>query len=308
MRPLYPVKFSGPEAVSFKWAERPENKAFYHHLINVCQDFPSVLMAYSADSGAAETAAELSHSIIDSGINVFLPSEPVPICAFSQSIGARQVPIGLYLSAASETGSFTLAALTNHGGPIDEQDVLEAEPKKNDRSGVMGTTEYDRIYLNNLAGFADQFIEDGPGFKDLKIPFPTLEEKMKEIPELKILFERDPDGPEATISPDGQGIIIRQSSGKIITSEVLSEMIAKYLVKERHAAGSIVGPAGKVKPADINGEVVEVDGNLFDMNYQAGFSDLLIGWWQDGVIAHQGSSCFGDGILTALYYLEALRS
>jgi hypothetical protein len=44
------------------------------------------------------------------------------------------------------------------------------------------------------------------------------------------------------------------------------------------------------------------------MSYHAGFSDLLVGWWNDGVLAHQGSSCFGDAILTAIYYLEAHRS
>ena len=75
------------------------------------------------------------------------------------------------------------------------------------------------------------------------------------------------------------------------------------------ASGTIVGPAGKVKgiPEGI-GEILEIEGSCFDMNYHAGFADLLIGWWEDGTIAHQGSGCFGDAYLSAIYLLESWRS
>lgn len=308
MKPLYPAIFKAEESFAFKWAKRPENRSFFHHLMNVCKDFPSVLMSYSAVPGMPEITAEIGKSLIDAGVNVFLPSEASPICAFSQSISARQVPMGLYVSYDRKSELYSMAAITNYGGPINEKDVNENDFEESDRAGVLGTTEYSRIYLNNLTGFADQFIEDGPGFRSISIPFPEIEGKLREIPELSILFKTDLEGPDAIISADGQGIEIRKAGNSALATEEICEKIIHYLVKERRTSGTVVGPAGRVQPAVLDGEVVEVDGNLFDMNYNAGFSDLLVGWWDDGIIAHQGSSCFGDGILTAIYYLEALRS
>jgi hypothetical protein len=306
-RPLYPAIFNADEAHELKWAQRPENESFYRHLLNISNEFPSILMAFSADDGLADIAIELGKSFIDKGINIFLPSEATPICAFSQSIGVRQVPLGLYLSIDKQKEMYSLAALTNHGGPLDEQDIIDKKPEENERHAVLGETEYDRIYLNNLSGFADQFIEDGAGFSEIQIPFAGLEQKLRRQKELGILFTPDKNGPKAIISNDGQGLKI-VDNGKELADNVICDKIIDYLVKERRASGTVVGPAGLVEPADITGEIVEVDGDLYDMNYHAGFSDLLIGWWHGGIIAHQGSSCFGDGILTALYYLEALRS
>lgn len=291
-----------------KWAQRPENQAFYRHMINVCRDFPSLLLAYSAETGMPEIAAEISRSLLDTGINVFLPAEAVPICAFSQSMGARQMPLGLYLSYDRELKLYVMAALTNHGGPIDEKDVIDQKPEILERNGVLGTTDYDRIYLNSLTGFADPFIESGRGLKKLEIPFPQLWEKMQQQPELGILLDSDPAGITAKISTDGQAVSFLAADGSAIEHEKVCQTILEYLVKERMAAGTVAGPAGRVQPAIAEGEIIEVEGSLFDLNYQAAFSDLLIGWWDNGVIAHQGSSCFGDGILTTIYYLEALRS
>ena len=308
MKPLYPALLKSEEAFALKWARRPENQTFFNHLMNVCHDFPSLLMAYSADAGLPEIAAEIARSLLERGINVFLPSEPVPICAFSQSMGARQMPVGFYLSFNKTSGLYQLSGLTNHGGPIDEKDVLDKAPVFSDRQGVLGTTDFDRIYLNSLTGFADRFIEDGPGLRSLKMPFPILEEKMRQLPELAILFEKDPGGYTAEVSADGQGVRINDPSGNPLATEVICSKILKYLVKERMAAGTVAGPAGRVEPFCSAGEIIEIEGDLFDLNYHAAFSDLLVGWWDDGVIAHQGSSCFGDGILTTIYFLEALRS
>ncbi|MFZ5950835.1 MAG: hypothetical protein ACOYXC_09015, partial [Candidatus Rifleibacteriota bacterium] len=198
--------------------------------------------------------------------------------------------------------------LTNHGGPVDEQDVVDKKPLLTSRTGVLGTTDFDSLYLTSLTGLADQFIEDGPGLCSIKIPFLKLGERLRKAPELKILFESDPAGYDAVISPDGQAVSICDARGIQVDEEFVRQTVIDYLVRERMTAGTVVGPAGKVKPAGTDGEVIEVDGNLFDMNYHAAFSDLLIGWWPGGIIAHQGSSCFGDGILTTIYFLEALRS
>ncbi len=308
MKPLYPAIFKAEDAFALKWSQHPENQTFFRHIMNICQDFPSLLLAYSAETGMPEIAAEISRSLLDSGINVFLPSEAVPICAFSQSMGARQMPLGLYLDYDRELQLYVMSALTNHGGPIDEKDVIDKKPEISTRTGVLGTTDYDRIYLNSLTGFADPFIEPGRGLKKLEIPFPQLWEKMQQQSELSILFKPDPDGLTARISPDGQAVSLFAPDGSPIDHEKVCHTILEYLVKERMAAGTVAGPVGRVQPASADGEIIEVEGALFDLNYQAAFSDLLIGWWDNGVIAHQGSSCFGDGILTTIYYLEALRS
>ncbi|GAB4282590.1 MAG: hypothetical protein Kow0029_28240 [Candidatus Rifleibacteriota bacterium] len=308
MRPLYPAIFNADEAFSLKWAERNENRAFFYHLLNVCKDFPSLLMGYSADTGIPELAAELGRTLIERGINVFMPSSPTPLASFSQSVGARQMPIGLYLSYDSRNDFYQLSAITNHGGPIDEQDIKESKIEESERNAVLGTTDYDLIYLNSLKGLADQYIEDGIGFKTLCIPFPELEKKMQETPELAIIFKRDEKGPVARITNDGQGLIVTNSDGTQVSTEEMADLIINYLIRERLASGTIIGPIGRTKPINETIEIQEIDGTLFDMNYHAAFADLLVGWWDGGIIAHQGSSCFGDGILTAIYYLEALRT
>jgi hypothetical protein len=308
MRPLYPAILTADEAVDLKWTKRTENIAFFRHLLKISQDFPSVLMAYAADAGLAQLAGEIGRSLLDLGINVFLPEEATPVCAFSQSISARQVPIGLYLSLNEETGYFNMMALTNHGGPIDENDLSEKEFPRSEKTGVLGTTDYNRVYIKNLAGFADPYIEDGACFKSFSAPFPGIIEELQNRPETAILFASDTDGYEAVVSNDGQGLQLRKPSGQHVSTSEMCEVIVNYLIKERLASGTIVGPAEHSLSAGQQCEVFPVEGSLYDMNYHAGFSDLLIGWWNNGIIAHQGSSCFGDGILTAIYYLEALRS
>lgn len=308
MKPLYPAVFKADEAFALKWAERSENQAFYRHIVNLCYDFPSLFLAWSGETGMPEIAAELSRSLLDKGINVFVPQHAVPLCAFSQAMGTRQMPLGLYLSYDRNLNLYSLAALTNHGGPVDEKDILDFPPKKIERSGVLGTTDYDAAYLNSLAGLADQFIEDGPGLRSLKTPFADLEEKMRLRPELKILFTADPNGLDAIISTDGQGLTLKDRNGVELDAASVCSTIIDYLVNERLAAGTVVGPAGRVKPATEDGEVVAIEGSVYDMNYHAAFADLLIGWWSDGTMAHQGSSCFGDALLSAIYYLEAQRS
>ncbi|HNS09510.1 MAG TPA: hypothetical protein PKN29_07405 [Candidatus Ozemobacteraceae bacterium] len=307
MKPLYPARFRSADVIAQHWAELPENLQFYRHLRNVCHGFPSTVLAYAARPGLAELAAGIAEGLMTCGINVFMPPQAVPVCALSQALGARNLPIGLYLDGDAGLENLTLSALSSHGGPFDEQDVQTAPFGRGSKNGVAGETDLDRSYISNLAGLADQFIENGIGFSSLVIPFPTIEEKLRDNESLKILFQNDPSGPRAEIGPDGQSLQIFDRDGRQIAPEQVARDIAAYLVGERLASGSVLGPAGQVQGFPDSLEYIEVDGVAIDLNHRASFADLLIAWWPDGIISHQGSSCFGDAILSAIYYLEALR-
>lgn len=308
MKPLYPAVFTVEECLSMKWSLRPENIGFRNYIFSVCREFPSLILASSAAPGLSQPLAEIAEGLISAGINVFMPPDPVPLCALSQAVSSRSMQLGLYLDCDENCQNLTLTALAKHGGPPDERDVVEEAAALAGRTGVAGTTEIERYYANNISGLADHFIESGPGFRSIEIPFISLEERLRSMPELQILFESDRDGPQASISADGQALILTDKKGVPIPAEEIASVVVNYLVKERHASGTIVGPAGALKNLTGDIEIMPVEGESFDMNYHAGFSNLLIGWWNNGSIAHQGSSPFGDAILTAIYYLEALRT
>lgn len=309
MKPLYPAVFNENQVRQLAWAKLSENQVFYNHLLNSCNDFPSLILAYSAAEGIPDIAATLAESFLSCGINVFLPGEAAPVCALAQALVSRSLPIGLYLARPAAGEMLTLALLSSHGGPLNEKDILDAEPVRQvSKSGLAGSTELARYYVNNLAGLVDRFIEDGPGFKSIEIPFAGIEKSLRQMPELKIIFESDSSGPTARVSPDGQYLQIIDSNNCNVEISVIAGEITRYLVEERLASGTIIGPSGQVSDFSTSCETLAVEGSSFDMSYHAGFSDLLIGWWDDGVLAHQGSSSFGDAILTAIYYLEAQRS
>jgi hypothetical protein len=309
MKPLYPAIFNIDQTSRLKWAELPENQLFFNHLMNSCKSFPSLILAFSAANGMAALAAHLAEGLLDCGINVFMPGEAAPVCSLSQALSSRNMPLGLYLDCSGESQPLTLSLLASHGGPLDEKDILDSPVGPlQQKSGLAGVTELDRYYANNLAGLADRFIEEGRGFRAIDIPFAGLEKSLREIPELNILFQYDPSGPLARVSPDGQGLQITGSDQRMLPADEIAEDIVRYLVNERLASGTIVGPDDKVSDFSTGCETLGVSGSAFDMSYRAGFTDLLVGWWGDGTMAHQGSSCFGDAILTAVYYLEAQRS
>lgn len=307
MRPLYPAIFKREAVADQKWAEQPENALFYRHIRNICKVFPTLLLAYAARPGLAELAASLTEGFLQCGINVFMPAAASPICSLSQALGARALPIGLYLDGDETLENLSLTALSSHGGPFSEKDIFDGPVLPVEKIGVAGVTELDSYYAKNLAGLADRFIEKGVGFAAFEIPFAVLEARLRETDGLGILFQRDPYGPTARVSPDGQGLIITDKSGKSIAAAEIAATITAYLIKERLASGTVFGPVSEISNIASNGEVISVDGSLFDMNYKACFADLLIGWWHNGIIAHQGSSCFGDAILSAIYFLEARR-
>ena len=310
MKPLYPATFTAADVARQHWAEIPANIQFYRHVRNVCNSFPSVVLARSARPGLESLAADIAAGLIACGINVFMPPQAAPVCALSQAIGARNLPIALYLDADEQVANLTLAALSSHGGPFDQQDILTAPFGRSGKSGVAGETDIERAYVNNLAGLADQFIEDGIGFSELVIPFAGLLERLRENPALKILFQEDSGGPKAIVSPDGQSLIIIEKGGRQLQTTEIASFITSYLVEDRLAAGTILGPTGQVHDfarSFAGLETLEVEDSQTDFLQHASFIDLLIGWWHDGLIAHQGSSCFGDAILTAVYYLESCR-
>lgn len=307
MKPLYPASFTAADVARQHWAEIPANLHFYRHLRNVCQGFPSLVLAWSARPGLENFAAGIAEGLIGCGINVFMPQQATPVCALSQAIGTRNLPIGLYLDADPQLEILTLSALSSHGGPFGEQDVLGSPFGKSGKSGVAGETDVERAYVNNLAGLADQFIEAGEGYSSLEIPFQGLLERLQATESLKILFQHDQAGPKAVISPDGQALQIFDRDGRQIPPADVARDIAAYLVKERLASGTVVGPARSMQGFPASLEIVEVEGSPVDLSHRASFTDLLLGWWPDGLMAHQGSSCFGDAILSAVYYLEARR-
>ncbi len=310
MKPLYPATFKAADVERQHWAEIPANIQFYRHVRNVCNGFPSVVLAWSARPGLESLAAGIAEGLMNSGINVFMPPQAAPICALSQAIGARNLPIALYLDADEQVANLTLAALSSHGGPFDQQDILTAPFGRSGKSGVAGETDIERAYVNNLAGLADQFIENGTGFSELEIPFSALLDRLHENPALKILFQQDPEGPKAIVGHDGQTLTIIEKDGRQMQTTEIASFITSYLVEDRMAAGTLLGPTGQVHDfarSFAGLETIEIDDSLTDFHHRASFIDLLIGWWHNGLIAHQGGSCFGDAILTAVYYLESRR-
>jgi hypothetical protein len=268
-----------------------------------------VILAYSAADGLADFAATLTESLLSLGINVFAPEEASPVCSLAQALTSRSIPHGLYLDRVDNGSMLSLSLLAGHGGPLDEKDILNQPPaEKAAKSGLAGSTELVRYYVNNLAGLVDRYVESGHGFREIHIPFSAVDRRLRELSELGIIFEKDPDGLAAYVSNDGQSLQLVDKNGHNLDTSIIAAEITRYLVEERLASGTIVGPAGQISDFSTGCETLGVEGGAFDMSYRAGFTDLLVGWWGNGVCAHQGSSCFGDAILTAIYYLEAHRS
>lgn len=303
---LQPIYFKVKHANNLKWSTLSENLSLFFHIRNCCESFPSLILAYSSATCMHEVASEVAEGFLSIGINIFLPKEPSPIAALSQSVAARGMPIGLYLDWSEEKQMCSLSALNMHGGPIDKKDVCESSPTKIDKIGVIGQAKLDSHYINRLAELADPFLEPGKGFSNLITPFPNIMELLKKNSKLKHLLERDPSGPIAKISPDGQILTISEQNGKEYEVADLVSKIGIYLSKERMASGSILGPLDLTELSCI-GNFIKSNNGSFDMSYRAGFENLLLGWTETGVIAHQGSSCFGDAFLSALYLIEAWR-
>ena len=304
---LEPILFRLDEANELLWSEKPENREFFFHICNMCKNYPSIFLAYSASAMAMLKAGETAEGFSKLGINVFMPAEPVPLCAFSQAMTVRSAPLGLYLSTDDTRKLLKLTAISSHGGYFDSQDILSEKPQiKKDKTGVIGQTEMLNGYVNNLINLSDKYIEKGDYFAKLDIPFPALQKMLSEKEAPEILLKRNVIGYSAEVSDDGQKLtIFDQNNNKLPTSQIAS-IILKYLLKERFASGTVIGPTPLPDQEITEENYIEVS-TVSDMAFNAGFTDLLLAWWHDGTIAHQGSSCFGDALLTAVYFLEAIR-
>ncbi len=306
MSPIYPIVIPAAQVANSSWATAEEFASIVLHIKNLCSNFPSILMAYSADFEAKVNAVMLAEEIVNWGINVFMPDSPVPLAAISYAITTKAMPIGLYIEGVKNSDSVRLIPISSHGGLFDNQDLKTAFVASSSKKGVIGSTDISSSYIKHLAGFADPYIEKGLSFSSFENPFKELNKAMSQNENLGILFEKDPKGPKAVIGNNGS-LLKLEENGAQISTEQIAKRISKYLKEERYASGTLLVPAGNSNGFGEFGEIAEIEGNDFDLIYSAGFSDLLLSWWPDGLIAMQGSSCFGDGLLAAIYYLESLR-
>jgi hypothetical protein len=306
---LGPICIEAEDAKSLKWSDMPENTLFFRHICKLCSTYPSVFLGYSASKGIKDIAQITAQGFTEIGVNVFMAPYAVPICAFSQAIALRNAPIGLYISKDEKERGFFLTAITSNGGLFDLRDISNEKPNLNfTRTGVIGETNMTDAYIENLAGLADSGIEPGIGFKEIRIPFPHIDALIKTHKSAHILNASDKNGLTATIGDDGQQLTIKDANGAIVSTEEIASKIMTYLQKERFARGTIIGQTPLANQEIDEENYIEVKDSIYSMHFFAASCDLLLGWWPNGVIAHQGSSCFGDGILSAIYYIEALRS
>lgn len=304
MKPLKPAIFKEEDLRPGAWAERESTRRLWSHLLDVGSRFPSLTIGWAARPGLSDIVEKLAGMLTRAGLNVFLATSPVPVAALSQALGLRMQPLGLYVSETAD-GSFSALAITTHGGPVLETDVHEGTTGTGDRVGVMGTTDFLEPYVKRMGQLLDPMIENRVRLSSLSSPFDQLHKRMHPHPEFRPLFEYAETGPRAEISPDGQGISIHDSDGSLVPTRRLVETLGTYLTRLRGAAGTLVGPRGTAELAAGISEFSEIDGDALDMSSQAGYVDLLLGWWENGIIAHQGHAPFGDAYLTLLYLLEA---
>lgn len=306
MKPLYPIIISKKQLTDSTWLNDSEFASLILHIKNLCADYPSLLMAYSADFDSKSNAQIISETITNWGINVFMPDYAVPLSVISYAMTTKSMPIGLYIEEASQKDTVRIIPISTHGGLFDEQDLKTSYISESKKKGVVGSTDLSSLYIKHLAGFADPYIEKGLSFSSLNVPFVELFEAMKSNENLKILFERSSSDEVATINNNGCHLNIKKNSEQISTAKI-AENIAKYLKNERFSSGTIYVPNGYEKDFNKYGEVVEFEGNDYDLSYTSAFSDLFLSFSNEGMLAFQGSSCLGDAFLAAIYYLESLR-
>ncbi len=307
MRPIYPIIIPADQICKSTWITDLEYSNLVLHIKNLCLNYPSLIMGFSADFDAKVHARFIAESIIEWGINVFMPDYPVPLAALSYAITTKSMPIGLYIEEIKDKESVKIIPISSHGGLFDNQDLKTSPVPVNSKKGVIGSTDIASLYVKHLAGFADPFIEKGLSFSQFNNPFRELSVIMEKNENLKIIFEKDVKGIAASLSVNGCLLSLKNNESEITTEEI-AKKIAKYLKDERFTSGTILVPKGKGSNFSQFEEIEEIDGNIYDLAYSAAFSNLFIGWWENGLIAMQGSSCFGDGLLAAIYYLESLRT
>ena len=306
MSPIYPIKVPVEQINNGTWVTLSEYANLILHIRNLCNNYPSLILAFSADFDSRVYSNLIAECIIEWGINVFMPEFPVPLSALSYTLTTKSMPIGLYVEELKDENSVRIIPISSHGGLFDNQDLKTSHISAKTNKGVIGATDIATNYIKHLSGFADPFIEEGLSFSNFDNPFKELIKLMEHNESLKILFERDELGPKAFINNNGCLLKVSEKDSYIPTIDI-AKKIAMFLKKERFSSGTLLVPFGTKDKFLGFDEIVEVEGNYFDLSYSAAFSDLFLGWWPDGMIAMQGSSCFGDGLLASIYYLESLR-
>ncbi|MFZ2956997.1 MAG: hypothetical protein WA705_08925 [Candidatus Ozemobacteraceae bacterium] len=320
MKPLAPCRFRNRDLGNgFRFEGLENGLDLQNHLVRTGADFPSLIFAYAARGGVRSIATLVAQGLNSLGLNVFQPKSAVPLAALSAAVAKRNIPIGLYLDE-DDAGFWTLTPLAAHGGPVEHPIFEGGSPVPLKQTGVLGETEIIEPYLRALEGLLDATPGEGPRLAGLDCPFPEIDRRLldpNDPASRTILGERRPDGPHARISPDGQGLEIEWPIGKRLSTDQLVQMVGRYLHEQRAGRGTLIGPPGArdvVQSLSANPEesekieVIEVRDGPLEMSYRAGFSDLLLGWWDSGILAHQGHGPFGDGLLTLAYLLESWSS
>jgi hypothetical protein len=304
MKPLRPISFATADFEGKRWQLGGGGIDVLRHIRLTAAEFPSVLLAYSASPGSGPFSRSLAEDITELGINVFLSTTPAPITALSLILAQRQMPLGLYLHETQDD-SWELLPVAIHGGPVDESHVSGHETHFAAKIGVLGEADLLTPYLEKLSGLIDPLPEDGLGVSALESPFAAIASMTARLPKLSIFSRRSPEGPIAVISPDGQSLALRHSSGEVIPTVALVATIGRYLTQVRKSSGAVIGPLEwKADMRDI-AEYRAVTGDALDMSNHASIADLLLGCWEPGIIAHQGHSPFGDAYLSLAYLTEA---
>ena len=235
---LHEPDLSNNDSSNSSWASASEYSNLVLHIKNLCSNYPSLIMACSADFDASVHAKIMAESITEWGINVFMSDYPVPLAALSYAITTKSMPIGLYIEEVKEENSIRVIPISSHGGLFDNQDLNISSVAVSSKKGVIGSTDIANMYIKHLAGFADPFIEDGLSFSLFNIPFKELARTMKKNENLKIIFEKDEKGPIASLSDNGCLLSIKNNDAEISTEEI-AKKIAKYLKNERFELRSL---------------------------------------------------------------------
>jgi hypothetical protein len=311
MKPLPAAVFAAQTAVGPSLlADRGATSPLGRYILASSRRFPSIPVAAAALPHLKGHLDELTLTLTDVGINVFTAGGPAPLAALAQALGPRNIPLGLYLDETPQ-GDLRLTGVAAHGAPVDQQDLADDDQGAGfsapavSRRGVQGRTDLIETYTRNLGHLIDPYLEQSIGFSSLAIPFPAIAAVVDEHPAFRLLRFRSAAGPSATISPDGQALHVEMPDGSSLATTDMVRLISHHLVRVRGSGGTIVGPWTHQAVGATYAPTIGVEGTALEMSYQAGFADLLLGWWEPGIVAHQGNGAFGDGLLTAVYLLEA---
>lgn len=305
MNPVGPAVFTADNLADGWWLAEAANRPFRDLVLSSGSRFPSVLVGFAGIPGLAEVADGVAAGLSQAGLNVFLADAAAPISAVSQAVSQRGMPLGLFLDE-EPAGTFRLLAVGNHGGPFTEADLPEISPSPLNKLGVIGSTDLVTPYLTGLRVLLDPFPEPRPRLGRLEHPFPHFDRWFAGRPEYRLFTERQADGPTATVSADGQSLQFADAGGRPWTTHAMAQRVGDYLTRVRRSSGTVVAARGTDPLRLAGGEQVAVEGGPLALSSRAGFVDLLLGWWEPGVLAHQGHGPFGDAFLTLAYLLEAL--